>query len=271
MKSVLPVSRRSENGDYSQPMVLSYLRIRQCVGGIGVFLPFVLLIGNKVIGHGVQPSMSGYYYTPMRNIFIGALCALAIFLITYDGWNRADSVITNVAGAGVVGTALCPTAPAGAAGPQVVVGALHLSFACLTFVLLAVMSLRFAKRTPTPPGLSLGRRAGYALGFTPPGTSRATAAELAAYRVSGCAIVACIALIYPLSAVYAHSLLVLQTIILVSFGVAWFLKGTTLTAPQPGPKGPRLAPAARPGPGYHDRHAAPVPAGRRVRGGVVPG
>jgi hypothetical protein len=170
----------------------------------------------------------------MRNIFIGALCALAIFLITYDGWNRADSVITNVAGLGVIGTALCPTSPAGATGSQVVVGDLHLSFACLTFVLLAVMSLRFAKRTATPPGLSFWRRAGYALGFTPPGTSRASAAELAAYRVSGFAIVACIALIAPLSTVYGHSLLVLETIILVSFGVAWFLKGTTLIRPRGG-------------------------------------
>jgi hypothetical protein len=234
VNSVLEASRRSETGDYRQPMVLSYLRIRQCVGGIGVFLPIVLLLGNKIIGHGVQPSMSGYYYTPMRNIFIGALCALAVFLVTYDGWNRADTVITNVAGLGVIGTALCPTTPAGAAGRQVVVGDLHLSFACLTFVLLAVMSMRFAKRTPTPPGLSFWRRAGYAFGFTPPGASRATATELAAYRASGFAILACIALIYPLSKVYGHSLLVLETIILVAFGVAWFLKGTTLIRPKGG-------------------------------------
>jgi hypothetical protein len=32
--------------------------------------------------------MSAYYYTPMRNIWIGALCALGIFLIAYDGWDR---------------------------------------------------------------------------------------------------------------------------------------------------------------------------------------
>jgi hypothetical protein len=39
-------------GDYDRPMVLSYRQIRRCVGAIGVFLPFVLFLGNKIIGHG---------------------------------------------------------------------------------------------------------------------------------------------------------------------------------------------------------------------------
>jgi hypothetical protein len=215
-------------GDYDRPMVLSYMQIRRCVGAIGVFLPFVLFLGNKIIGYGVQPSMSGYYYTPMRNVFVGSLCALAIFLITYDGWDRADTVITDIAGLGTLGTALCPTSPADPTGHQAVVGILHLTFACLTFFLLAVMSLRFAKRMPTPPGLALWQRVCCAFGFTPPGTSSTTTAELVVYRTSGCVILACLALIYPMSKVYSDSLLILEMILLVSFGAAWFVKGTTL-------------------------------------------
>jgi hypothetical protein len=215
-------------GDYDRPMVMSYMTMRKFVGGIGILLPFVLYVGNQIIGYGVQPSMSGYYYTPMRNIFIGALCALAIFLITYDGWDRADTVITNVAGIGTVGTALCPTSPVNATGHQAVVGIFHLSFAGFTFVLLAVMSLRFAKRVPTPAGLSFWQRVCYALGFTPPGSSRTTTAELVTYRVSGFTLLVCLALIYPMSKVYSDSLLVLEMIMLVSFGVAWLVKGTTL-------------------------------------------
>ena len=38
---------------------------------IAVLLPFALILANWVIGHGVQSSVSGYYYTPMRNIFVG--------------------------------------------------------------------------------------------------------------------------------------------------------------------------------------------------------
>jgi hypothetical protein len=228
VEPVLKNSGWRGNTEYDQPMVMSYLQTRQSVGAIGILLPFVLLLGSEIIGSGVEPSMSGYYYTPMRNIFIGALCALAIFLITYDGWDRADTVITNIAGAGTFGTALCPTSPVHPSGHQAVVGVFHLTFAALTFVMLAVMSLRFAKRTRTPPGLSFWRRAGYAFGFTPAGISRASTAELVSYRVSGFAILACLVLIYPGSKVYSNSLLILETIMLVSFGVAWFAKGTTL-------------------------------------------
>lgn len=216
------------NKDYDQPEVMSYLLLRKFVGGIGVLLPFVLLVGNQLIGYGVQPSMSGYYYTPMRNIFVGALCALAIFLITYNGWDRADTVITNFAGIGTVGTAWFPTSPAHPTGHQAFVGIFHLTFAGLTFVLLAVMSLRFAKRVPTPRGLPWWRRVGYALGFTPPGTSRTSVAELVVYRVSGFLMLGCLVLIYPVSRLYSDALLVLETVMLVSFGTAWFVKGTTL-------------------------------------------
>ena len=34
----------------------------------------------------------------MRNIWIGALCTLGVFLIAYDGWDLPDKVITNIAG-----------------------------------------------------------------------------------------------------------------------------------------------------------------------------
>jgi hypothetical protein len=50
-------------------MVISYLQLRFYVGVIGVLLPWVLIVGNWAIGDGLQPSLSGYYYTPMRNIF----------------------------------------------------------------------------------------------------------------------------------------------------------------------------------------------------------
>ena len=43
-------------------------------------------------------------------------------------------------------------------------------------------------------------------------------------RASGTVILLCVALVYPLSAV-RYSLLVLETIMLVSFGLSWFVKG----------------------------------------------
>src|SRR5580704_563228 len=164
------------------PLIMSYLLMRVLIGVIAVLLPFALILANWIIGHGVQSSVSGYYYTPMRNIFVGSLCAIGVFLISYDGYDLADRTITDVAG-------------------------------------------RFAKRQPTPPGLTWWRRAEYAFGFTGPGDSQALAWERVVYRVSGGMILTCVILIYPLSTAAAHSLLVLETIMLVAFGLSWFVKG----------------------------------------------
>jgi len=61
-------------------------------------LPFVLLVGNIVISGELPESVSGYYYTGMRNVFVGALCVLGVFLMAYAGYNEFDRWITNLAG-----------------------------------------------------------------------------------------------------------------------------------------------------------------------------
>ena len=224
-----------QDGGGVRPLVMSYLTLRRCVGGIGGLLPFVLLVGNELIGYGTEPSMSAYYYTPMRNIWIGALCSLGIFLIAYDGWDLSDKIITNIAGVSTLGVALCPTTPlvGQVTTVEMTVGTFHLAFAAAAFLMLGLMSLRFATRTAMPPGLPLRNRIGYALGFTPPGDSTATAAEIAVYRASGFVILVGVAIFYPMTKAGWDWLLVLETVMLVSFGVAWFLKGTTLPGQGP--------------------------------------
>lgn len=208
------------------PLIMSYLLMRVLIGVIAVLLPFALILANWIIGHGVQSSVSGYYYTPMRNIFVGSLCAIGVFLISYDGYDLADRAITDAAGLCAICIACFPTTPAHQpTARQVLIGDLHLTFACTAFVLLSVMAFRFAKRQPTPQGLTWWRRVQYAFGFTRPGDSQALAWERVVYRVSGGVILACVILIYPLSNAAAHSLLVLETIMLVSFGLSWFVKG----------------------------------------------
>jgi len=212
-------------------MVISYLQLRFYVGVIGLLLPWVLVIGSWVEGYGVEPSLSGYYYTPMRNVFVGALCALAVFFVAYKGYDRSDSTLTNIAGLCMIAVTLCPTTtPYHPALYQVIVGDLHLFFACVAFVLLAVMALRFAKREPTPAGLSFWRALGYAFGFTRAASSQTPRWAVITYRVCGFTILVCIALIYPGSKVYAYSLLVLETILMTAFGVSWFVKGGKLLA-----------------------------------------
>ena len=212
-------------------MVISYLQLRFYVGVIGVLLPWVLVIGNWAVGDGLQPSLSGYYYTPMRNVLVGALCGLAVFFVAYRGYDRSDSVITNVAGLAVIAAALCPTTtPDSPDLRQVIIGDLHLFFACVAFVLLAVMALRFAKREPTPAGLSFWKAFGYAFGFTRAASSQTPRWAVITYRICGFTILVCVALIYPGSRVFSDSMLILELILMTAFGVSWFVKGGKLFA-----------------------------------------
>jgi hypothetical protein len=204
---------------------MSYLLLRVLIGVIAVLLPFVLILVNWAIGHGFQSSMSGYYYTAMRDTFVGSLCAIGVFLVSYDGYDLADRLITDIAGACTICVAFFPTTPGShPTARQVLIGGLHLTFACAAFVLLSVMAFRFAKREPTQPGLTWWERVKYASGFTGPGESGTSEWELAVYRASGITILVCIAVIYPLSSV-KYTLLVLETVMLVSFGLSWFVKG----------------------------------------------
>jgi hypothetical protein len=208
------------------PLIMSYLLMRVLIGVIAVLLPFTLILANWAIGHGFAASMSGYYYTPMRNIFVGTLCAIGVFLVTYDGYDLADRIITDVAGLCTICIAFLPTTPAHQpTARQMLIGDLHLTFACSAFVLLSVMAFRFAKRQPTPPGLTWWCRVQYAFGFTGAGDPQGPAWERVVYRVSGGAILTCVILVYPLSHTATYSLLVLETIMLVFFGLSWFVKG----------------------------------------------
>ncbi len=128
--------------------------LRLGVGLLGILLPPALPFGNwlaaEVTGRSTDDywpgSMSASYYTDTRNIFVGALCALGVFLICYR-FDRRDDRWSTAAGVFAVGVALCPTSLSGASGLQRTVGVLHLVFAGLLFVMLAMFCL-YSFRNP---------------------------------------------------------------------------------------------------------------------------
>jgi len=245
--------------------------LRQTVGWIGTLLPWVLLVGVLISSTASRPdSMSGYYYTDMRNVFVGALCALGVFLGAYDGYDDVDRWITNIAGLCAIGVAFCPTKPAVcAAGTQAcpassvthlsasqqVAGYFHLFFAAATFIALGLMALRFAKGGKTPPDQSTMGRIRYGLGFGPPipgDQPPRYPAENVIYRVSGITILSCVLLaamsnLLPAS-VNAHwpLLFSFEAAAVFAFGVSWFAKGRTIEGMWPGIR--KAEPAAEPVP-----------------------
>ncbi|MER6302680.1 hypothetical protein ABT247_24420 [Kitasatospora sp. NPDC001539] len=138
--------------DTQDERTVTFLRFG--VGAIGILLPPALPLGDwltdEVMGRatdGFWPAtMSGSYYTSTRNLFVGALCALGVFLICYR-FDRRDDRWSTAAGVFALGVALCPTTPGSPTEVQRVVGAFHLVFASLLFVMLALFCL-FSFRNP---------------------------------------------------------------------------------------------------------------------------
>ena len=63
-------------------LVISYLTLRKAVGVLGIALPIVLAVGDLTFGNGrgLQPTISDYYATGMRDVFVGLLFPLGLFL-----------------------------------------------------------------------------------------------------------------------------------------------------------------------------------------------
>jgi hypothetical protein len=202
--------------------VLSYTSLRRSVGAIGVALPLVLAIGAAVLfGVDLLSSVSAYYYTGMRGVLVGSLCAIGVFLLSYR-FGKADDLLGDVAGIAAIGLALFPTAPEGGGTGWVrVVGVVHLVFAAVFFVALAIFSLFLFTRTDghvTPRKL----------------------VRNVVYRVSGCVIVACLVLavftdLAVSDAVKAEyrPLFWLETVAVLACGVSWLVKGEALLGDRP--------------------------------------
>jgi hypothetical protein len=220
---IQPGARNAEQDSPQNPpnqYVLSYLTMRKAVGIIGCALPFVLAIGKLLTDcPGLQSSISMYYYTDMRNVFVGSLCAIGIFMMSTRGYDRSDVVAGILASMFAFGVALFPTTPDGATNCRVkVVGGMHLGFAALLFLTLAYFSLKlFTKtdptRTPTPRKLERNK----------------------VYRVCGWTILVCIALmlvdlIPAMKTIFAWAKPVfwLESVAVIVFGISWLVKGETI-------------------------------------------
>jgi len=209
----------SSERDTTSSLVMSYLELRRAVGIIGTSLPFVLVLGKMLLdGPGIQDSISAYYYTAMRDVFVGSLCAIAVFLISYR-YDHTDDIAGNLAGAFAIGVALFPTQPATvASGVAIIIGRIHLMFAAAFFSTLAYFCLALFRRTHA--------------------NGRMTARKVqrnTVYTVCGYTIIACIGLIFVYSLLLKGTAIAmfdpvfwLESAAVLAFGVSWLTKGEAI-------------------------------------------
>jgi hypothetical protein len=233
-------------------LVVNYLTLRKAVGWLGTLLPVILLAANPIalrIEHSscgwLPGSVSSYYYSPVRNIFVGALCALGLFLIAYVGDDLGDRVITDLAGVFALGVALFPTTPTVASPPsatcetvaqlstrQQVVGDIHAVSSVLFFVMLAWMAIRFTTTNSAQP--------------TPAEVRRNLIYRICAIVILACVVAAIITNFLPVSLRPPFPYLLLyEAVGIFAFGVSWFVKGQTLIGALKDPPTPVAEPAGK--------------------------
>jgi hypothetical protein len=128
---------------HAHSVVMSYLGIRRSLGLLAFMLPLVLgPFGYFVLGIEIQPNMSSYYHTQLRDVFVGAMCAMGIFLFCYHGYDALENWTGNLACLSAIGVALFPLDPNSDPLHQSgVVGYIHTLSGGLFFTTLALYSL----------------------------------------------------------------------------------------------------------------------------------
>ncbi|MBI1343545.1 MAG: hypothetical protein GC171_11480 [Terrimonas sp.] len=141
----------SSTDQKEDPRLISFNTLRKSIGWLGLLLPAAMLTGNLVFSHchAIQDSNSHYYYTITGDLFVGILCAVALFLLSYKGYpgEPVDNLLTSLAGICALGIAFLPTNDNSADSCAIFHLPLdkarniaHYSFAAVFFLLLAAIS-----------------------------------------------------------------------------------------------------------------------------------
>jgi hypothetical protein len=89
---------------------LSYMTLRQAIGWVGLLMPIVVKLGAYIFqGITTTGSISAYYYTGMRDVFVLTLVLVGALLACYRTPARQDMWIGLAAGLAAIGIALFPT------------------------------------------------------------------------------------------------------------------------------------------------------------------
>lgn len=112
--------RPADLADRTDPRVLyarSYLVNRFLVGAAGMLLPLGLIVSEFFLAGDLlaRGSLSAYYHTSARDLFVGTLCVIGILLITYLAGqpDTKDFWLSFVAGIAVLLVVAFPTSRPG--------------------------------------------------------------------------------------------------------------------------------------------------------------
>jgi hypothetical protein len=196
---------------------ISYLSLRKSIGWIGILMPWVARgVANIRNGTSLLMSISAYYYSSGRDIFVGSLFAAGLFLTFYRGSlnSKQDRILAVVWGVAAAFIGLIPMNPCG--DPHLTcVDPNHQTYhfvpVAVFFAINIYMALfRFTKPSQLP--------------VTPEKKQRNKI-----YIACGIVMVASVLTIAYFDQV-KRSIFVPEAIAIASFGVAWLVKGQMVLA-----------------------------------------
>ena len=210
MKLVLP--NQEDTGHFT----ITYFTLRKIIGFLGFFLAPALVLGSFIIDHTwyIQVSMSAYYHTGMRDLLVGVICGISLFLFSYHGHKWYDSLASKLAGLFGLGIAFFPTSETN--DKSDIISTLHYLTSAVFLVILALMSLFLFTK-------SKGHM------------TKKKKQRNRVYRICGIVILVSIAgiPIAGLDAIWEYikflkPTLVLEAIALTAFGISWLTKGEAI-------------------------------------------
>lgn len=209
-----------------QELIVSYLLIRRSIGILGLLLPLMLFAYSCFKGDAVQISISHYYFTEMRNVFVVILSFISLFLLCYGGYDK-DKYYSMAAGifgflVVFVHTVYKPTI---CMKPTITLrDVIHLGSAALFIGLLGFMSLQLFTKTHGGENKAAEK--------LPP----KKAARNRIYKACGLIIFLCLALMIAYFAIddlrericAYNPVFWLESVSVIAFGFSWLVKGETI-------------------------------------------
>jgi Protein of unknown function (DUF998) len=210
--------------------VRSYLALRTIVGALGVLLPPLAIFGARYLFsesmHFPRTSISDYYYSGSREIFVDTLAATGVFFVAYKILEaNAENLLSVLAGLAAVTISLFPTGkdtfeqsiPNN--GTQKLIGAanasdVHYGASIVFLVCLTLISVCF--------GIREGKRTKRPTQTVPPIVWK--------YFHWGCALAMAIALLGVIVMSWKYALLTGEIVCALAFGASWFAKGFEINA-----------------------------------------
>ena len=148
--------------------VKTYNYLRIALAALVLLLLVSVALEWAAAGGCLQPSISAYYFTPVRAVFIGVLVTMGVCLVALKGNTDGEDGLMNLAGMLAPGVAFIPTAASGRCGSTVGAGvaegvANNMPALFLTGLVVGVVAVVLARREAGGLRLSTPHRLGLAL------------------------------------------------------------------------------------------------------------